>query len=63
MSSQPAWVMGRNGLFMSEADQFYPASASSRMQHPSGGGMPHDKAHRPMTVIKKPGMADANVIK
>ena len=26
-------------------------------------GMPHEKAHCPMTVIKKPGMADANVIK
>ena len=24
LSSQPAWLMGRNGLFMSDADQFYP---------------------------------------
>ena len=34
---QPAWLMGRNGLFMSEAVQLYPASATSRMQHPSVG--------------------------
>ena len=28
---------GTQQLFMSAADQFYPASATSRMQHPSGG--------------------------
>lgn len=40
-------------FIMSEADQFYPASATSRM--------PHEKALCPMTVIKKPGMALAKL--
>ena len=40
--------MGRNNLFMSGADKSYPASATSRIQHPSGGdatcegAMPHE---------------------
>lgn len=55
-------MMGRNGLLMSEADQFYLAYATSRMQQPLGE-MPHEKAHGPRTVLKEPGMAHADVIK
>lgn len=54
LKSVLAASMGRNGLFMSAAGQFYPASltcATSKMQHPSGGDATQ-KAHCPMAVMK-----------
>lgn len=56
-SLQPAWLTAGNRLQMSEDIQFYPASATGRMQHLLVG-MPHAQGRCSMTDNQKPAMAD-----